>query len=83
MLVAVDRSDFLKAVLAIEVNWMVMELAPSLGVPDWLHLSPDELAELSGQVIALFDRWATRVVPEDGVQRDPVFVFTYGVPAQP
>jgi len=49
----------------------------------WLHLSPDELAELSGQVIALFDRWATRVVPEDGVQRDPVFVFTYGVPAQP
>ena len=49
----------------------------------WLHLSPDELAELSGQVIALFDRWATRVVPDDGVQRDPVFVFTYGVPAQP
>jgi DNA-binding transcriptional ArsR family regulator len=49
----------------------------------WLNLSPDELSELSQQVIALFDQWATRAVPQDGAQRDPVLVFTYGVPAQP
>lgn len=49
----------------------------------WLHLSPAELAELSRQVIALFDDWATRVIPDDGEQRDPVVVFAYGVPAEP
>lgn len=49
----------------------------------WLHLTPGELAELSGQVIGLFDEWATRQVPDDGQQREAVFVFTYGVPGQP
>lgn len=49
----------------------------------WLHLTPGELAELSEEVIALLERWATRQAPPDGRQRDPVFVFTFGVPAQP
>jgi len=49
----------------------------------WLHLAPEELAELSAQVIALFDGWAQRAAPDDGRQRDPVFVFTFGVPGQP
>jgi DNA-binding transcriptional ArsR family regulator len=49
----------------------------------WLHLTPAELAELSHQVIDLLESWATRQAPDDGQQRDPVFVFTYGVPAQP
>jgi DNA-binding transcriptional ArsR family regulator len=49
----------------------------------WLHLTPAELAELSHQVIDLLESWATRDVPDDGQQRDPVFVFAYGVPAQP
>lgn len=49
----------------------------------WLHLTPDELGELSTEVIALFDRWADREVPGDGQQRDPVFLFTYGVPGKP
>lgn len=49
----------------------------------WLHLTPDELVKLSREVIALLDGWAARAVPEDGQQRDPVFVFTFGVPAQP
>ncbi|WFE41333.1 helix-turn-helix domain-containing protein [Micromonospora sp. WMMD998] len=49
----------------------------------WLHLTPEELAELSREVIALFMRWADRPVPEDGQRREPVFVFTHGVPARP
>jgi len=49
----------------------------------WLHLTPQELGELSKEVIALLDRWASREVPADGQRRDPVFLFTYGVPGQP
>ncbi|MFI6129243.1 ArsR/SmtB family transcription factor [Micromonospora sp. NPDC051141] len=49
----------------------------------WLRLTPDELAELSREVIALFSRWADRPVPDDGQRREPVFVFTHGVPARP
>ncbi|WFE31171.1 metalloregulator ArsR/SmtB family transcription factor [Micromonospora sp. WMMD975] len=49
----------------------------------WLHLTPEELAELSREVIALFMRWADRPVPDDGQRREPVFVFTHGVPARP
>jgi DNA-binding transcriptional ArsR family regulator len=49
----------------------------------WLRLTPDELAELSREVIELFERWAQRDVPEDGETRDPVFLFAFGIPAQP
>jgi len=49
----------------------------------WLHLTPAELSELSQEVIALAKRWANRDIPADGQQRDPVFLFTYGVPGQP
>jgi DNA-binding transcriptional ArsR family regulator len=49
----------------------------------WLHLTPAELAQLSQQVIALLDAWAAREVPDDGQPREPVFVFTFGVPGQP
>ncbi|GII59997.1 transcriptional regulator [Sphaerisporangium krabiense] len=49
----------------------------------WLRLTPAELAELSGEVIALFERWAARDVPDDGARRDPVFLFAFGVPGRP
>ncbi|GAB3940524.1 helix-turn-helix domain-containing protein [Micromonospora vulcania] len=49
----------------------------------WLHLTPDELAELSREVVDLLARWADRPVPEDGRDRQPVFVFAHGVPARP
>jgi DNA-binding transcriptional ArsR family regulator len=49
----------------------------------WLRLSPDELRELSRELIALLDRWANRPVPDDGVAREPVYVFAHGVPGQP
>ncbi|MFC0504627.1 ArsR/SmtB family transcription factor [Micromonospora costi] len=49
----------------------------------WLHLTPEELAELGREVTDLLARWADREVPDDGRERHPVFLFAYGVPAQP
>ncbi|MEU3456056.1 metalloregulator ArsR/SmtB family transcription factor [Micromonospora sp. NPDC006766] len=47
----------------------------------WVHLTPEELAELSREMIELFARWANR--PDDGRERQPVFLFAHGVPGQP
>ncbi|MEH1126601.1 ArsR/SmtB family transcription factor [Micromonospora sp. CPCC 206061] len=49
----------------------------------WLHLTPAELAALERDVLAVFARWADRDLPDDGEQREPVFVFAYAVPARP
>ncbi|MER7418239.1 metalloregulator ArsR/SmtB family transcription factor [Micromonospora peucetia] len=49
----------------------------------WLHLTPDELAELGSELNDLLARWAERDVPTDGRQREPVFLFAYGIPATP
>ncbi|MEU7591340.1 metalloregulator ArsR/SmtB family transcription factor [Micromonospora sp. NPDC049230] len=49
----------------------------------WLHLTPDELAELSREMIGLLARWGERAVPDDEGERQPVFVFAYGIPARP
>jgi len=49
----------------------------------WLRLTPQELAELAGEIVGLLERWHTREVPDDGQSREPVFVFAHGVPAQP
>jgi DNA-binding transcriptional ArsR family regulator len=49
----------------------------------WAHLAPEELAELSREVIDLFERWSARAAPDDGQKRRPVLLFAYGVPAQP
>lgn len=49
----------------------------------WLRLTPDELAELGQQIIGLLAEWRDREVPDDGQPREPVFMFAYGVPAQP
>jgi DNA-binding transcriptional ArsR family regulator len=49
----------------------------------WLRLTPEELGALSDEVVEVFRRWRDRALPDDGAQRDPVFVFAHGVPAQP
>jgi DNA-binding transcriptional ArsR family regulator len=49
----------------------------------WLHLTPEELAELGREVIDLLARWGDREIPDDGRRREPVFLFAYGIPAQP
>ncbi|MFI5838436.1 ArsR/SmtB family transcription factor [Catenuloplanes sp. NPDC051500] len=49
----------------------------------WLRLTPGELGELEAEVLALVERWRSREVPDDGADRRPVYVFTYGVPGRP
>ena len=48
----------------------------------WLRLTPAELAELSDELVAVLTRWAERT-PSDDADRETVFVFAHGVPAQP
>ncbi|KGN32580.1 ArsR family transcriptional regulator [Knoellia sinensis KCTC 19936] len=50
---------------------------------NWLRLSPSELREFSGELIDVLLRWSHRDTPDDGVERESVFVFARGFPAQP
>ena len=49
----------------------------------WLRLSADELAELGRAVNDLVGGWRSREVPDDGIERRPVFFFARGFPAEP
>lgn len=55
----------------------------SFSTEKWLYLTPEELSELSGQIIDLLEQRAARPSPDDGQERRPVLLFAYGVPAQP
>ena len=50
---------------------------------NWMRLTPEELGELAAEVVDVLVRWAQREVPHDGQEREPVFVFARGFPAQP
>ncbi|HEY2796023.1 MAG TPA: helix-turn-helix domain-containing protein [Micromonosporaceae bacterium] len=49
----------------------------------WLHLTPDELVAYAAEINAIVVRWATREIPDDGREREPVFTFVHGFPATP
>jgi len=49
----------------------------------WLRLNPDELKQLSEEMVALTQRWRHRGTPDGDTEREPVFVFARGFPAQP
>jgi DNA-binding transcriptional ArsR family regulator len=49
----------------------------------WLHLTADELGELSGEIAEVLSRWSGRQPADDGEHREPVLVFTYAIPARP
>jgi DNA-binding transcriptional ArsR family regulator len=49
----------------------------------WLRVDDAELAEFSEELFAVIRRWADREIPEDGRERDSVFVFAHGIPARP
>ena len=49
----------------------------------WMRLSQDELRQLSDEVNALLRRWRRRELPDDGAERESVFVFAHGFPARP
>lgn len=48
----------------------------------WLRLTPDELAQVSGELTELLSRWRTRELPDDE-PREPVFVFAHAFPSNP
>jgi hypothetical protein len=49
----------------------------------WLRLSPAELKQFSEELVALTQRWRDRDITDDDTEREPVFVFARGFPAQP
>ena len=49
----------------------------------WLRLSPEELREVADEIVDVLMRWSRREVPDDGVAREPILVFSRGFPAQP
>lgn len=50
---------------------------------NWMRLSPAEMRELAEEVVEVLVRWSRREIPDDGVDRESVFVFARGFPAQP
>lgn len=50
---------------------------------NWMRLTPAEMRELAEEVVEVLVRWSRREVPADGVERESVFVFARGFPAQP
>jgi DNA-binding transcriptional ArsR family regulator len=58
--------------------------ATAFATASWLHLTPAELDELAGDVAALLARWSARSrANDDDVERESVYVFARGFPAQP
>jgi DNA-binding transcriptional ArsR family regulator len=55
----------------------------SFATQNWMHLSPDELRQVTAEIVEVLMRWSQRDVPQDGVEREPVFIFARGFPAQP
>ncbi|MEV4294293.1 helix-turn-helix domain-containing protein [Microbispora rosea] len=49
----------------------------------WARLSVAELAELEGKIFALFSSLADREVPDDGEERNLVFLTVRAVPGRP
>ena len=50
---------------------------------NWLTLSPEELRTLSEEILDVLQRWRTRPTPDDEEERESVYVFARGFPAQP
>jgi DNA-binding transcriptional ArsR family regulator len=50
---------------------------------NWMRLSDDELSTFRDEIIAVVTRWEDREVPDDGIDRAPVFFFAHAVPGQP
>ena len=50
---------------------------------NWMRLTPEEMRELAEEIVEVLVRWSRREVPDDGAERESVFVFSRGFPAQP
>jgi hypothetical protein len=50
---------------------------------NWVKVSPAELRQIAEELIEVLMRWTDRPTQDDGVHREPVFLFARGFPAQP
>ena len=57
--------------------------AAAFATQNWMRLSPDELTDVANEIVDVLLRWSSRPVPDDGVERESVYVFARGFPAQP
>ncbi len=55
----------------------------SFATDTWLRMTPDELMQLSEQIVEVVHQWADRKIPDDGKERHPTYFFAHGFPAQP
>jgi DNA-binding transcriptional ArsR family regulator len=55
----------------------------SYAVGRWTRLTAQELNELASEVAQLHARFVDREIPDDGQERESVYLFAYGVPAKP
>ncbi|MDJ0314290.1 helix-turn-helix domain-containing protein [Arthrobacter sp. H35-D1] len=49
----------------------------------WAKMTPAELQELSQELIVLIQKWRFRDIPNDGQERESVYIYAHGFPAQP
>jgi DNA-binding transcriptional ArsR family regulator len=49
----------------------------------WMNFSAEELSKFTEELLALVQRWRHRDIPDDGVERRPVYVFSRAFPAEP
>ncbi|MFD2024676.1 ArsR/SmtB family transcription factor [Promicromonospora aerolata] len=57
--------------------------AAAFAAQGWLRLTPDELRQVNQELLDVVDRWRHRDVPADDRERESVFLFARGFPAQP
>jgi DNA-binding transcriptional ArsR family regulator len=57
--------------------------ASAFAIESWMHLTAEELGELSQEIDDVLARWKGRTSSDDGERREPVLFFTYGIPARP
>jgi DNA-binding transcriptional ArsR family regulator len=57
--------------------------AVSFATQNWLRLSPEELQQVADEMVDVLLRWSSRAIPDDGEERESVYVFARGFPAQP
>jgi DNA-binding transcriptional ArsR family regulator len=50
---------------------------------NWMRLTPAELEQVADEVVDVLLRWSSREIPDDGEERESVYVFARGFPAQP
>jgi DNA-binding transcriptional ArsR family regulator len=54
----------------------------SAATDGWTRATVEELADLTGELIGVITRFCSRDIPDDGQDREPVFVFAHAAPGR-